>query len=284
MTPLERHGRWLLRAYPAWYRRERGEEMIATLLESSPDGRRWPSARDARAMVMGGLRVRATGNQRLTTWASLRLAVQLGAALTLLWLVADNLASDILIWAHVYSHNSGTGYWFAYGLLGLAAVAAAWFAPRTVVAALALAAAAAWLYWGDRVMGILPATLLVLLAVLVCLGERMPRSWLWLAGGLFAVDLLEGFTAVPWLYFLYQVLGVMPWITLGLVVIWAAVDARPAMAMAVYLACIYPISTVLGYVGYGAGPGASWEWYLPLAGVAALATGSTWRLRRQAVL
>jgi hypothetical protein len=153
-----------------------------------------------------------------------------------------------------------------------------------VTAALSLAAAAAWVYWGDRVMAILPATLLVLLAVLVCLGERMPRSWLWLAGGLFAVYLLEGFTAVPSLYFLYQALAVMPWIILGLVVIWAAVDARPTMGMAVYFACIYPISTLLGYVGYGAGPVASWEWYLPLVGVAALAAGSTWRLRRQVVL
>ena len=39
MTPLERHCGWLLRAYPAWYLRRRGEEMLDTLLESSPPGR-----------------------------------------------------------------------------------------------------------------------------------------------------------------------------------------------------------------------------------------------------
>ena len=58
MTPLERHCRLLLRAYPAWYRRERAGEMLGTLLEASPPGRRWPSLRDARSLVIGGLRVR----------------------------------------------------------------------------------------------------------------------------------------------------------------------------------------------------------------------------------
>ena len=84
MSPLERRCRTLLRAYPRWYRRVRGEEMLATLLESSQPGRSWPSARDSRALVMGGLRVRAAQDQRLTTAANLRLAAQLGAALTLL--------------------------------------------------------------------------------------------------------------------------------------------------------------------------------------------------------
>jgi hypothetical protein len=58
VSSLERRCRWLLRAYPAWYRRGRGEEMLDTLLEASPPGRRWPSFRDARALVIGGLRVR----------------------------------------------------------------------------------------------------------------------------------------------------------------------------------------------------------------------------------
>jgi hypothetical protein len=284
MRPLERRGRWLLRAYPAWYRRERGEEMVATLLEASGPGRRWPSARDTRALLMGGLRVRATRNQRLTTAASLRQAVQLGAALVLLWLVAINLTSDILSWAHVYASNSGTGHWFAYGVLGLAAVAAAWFAPRPVVVALALAAAAAWEYWSVRVIATLPAVLLITLAILVCRAERMPRSWLWLAGGSFAVDLLQGFTPVPPLYFLYQPLGFVLWIILGIVVVWAVVDARLAMAMTVYLVCIYPVSILLTYASYGGWPGVPWQWYLPLSGVAVLAGGSLWRLRRQAVL
>jgi hypothetical protein len=58
MNALERRCRWLLRAYPAWYRRHRAEEMVDTLLAASPPGARWPSLRDARALMIGGLRTR----------------------------------------------------------------------------------------------------------------------------------------------------------------------------------------------------------------------------------
>jgi hypothetical protein len=58
VTPLERRCRWLLGAYPAWYRHRRGGEMLDTLLEASPPSRNWPSFRDARALILGGLRVR----------------------------------------------------------------------------------------------------------------------------------------------------------------------------------------------------------------------------------
>jgi hypothetical protein len=284
MSALERHCRWLLRAYPSWYRRQRGDEMLATLLEASPPGRSWPSARDMRALLMGGLRVRAAQDQRLTTAANLRLAFQLGAVLTVLSLVANEGIADILIWTHLYSPNAGTGYWFAYAVLGLVAVVAAWFAPRPVAAVLALAAAGAWEYWGDRVMAILPAALLVMLAVLVFVRPRLPRSWLWLAGAFFAVDVLQQLTAIPQLQFLFAPLSIVPWILLGLVVLWAVVDARPAMAMGVYVACIYLVTDLLGYLGYGTTPLVVWQWSLPAIGAAVLATGSFWRLRRQAVL
>jgi len=76
VTGLERRCRWLLRAYPAWYRRKRGEEMLGTLLEASPPGRKWPSVRDARALVIGGLRVRGW------TWLLSMLWVAAGAVIT----------------------------------------------------------------------------------------------------------------------------------------------------------------------------------------------------------
>jgi hypothetical protein len=75
VTPLERHCRLLLRAYPAWYRRERAGEMLGTLLEASPPGRRWPSLRDARSLVIGGLRVRGP-----LVWCLSMLWAGLGAA------------------------------------------------------------------------------------------------------------------------------------------------------------------------------------------------------------
>jgi hypothetical protein len=284
VTALERCYRWLLRAYPGWYRRERGEEMLGTLLDASAPGQRWPSLRDARALIIGGFRVRAGQDQRLTTAASLRLAVLLGAALALLWLVAGDLTDAVLHWTHTYSPSPGIASEAVYGVLTLAAVVAAWFAPRPVAAVLALAAATLYVYWGDRIMAIQPAGLLIMMAVLVFGRERLPRSWLWLAGLIFAVDLLQGFTPAPPLYFLYTPLVFVPWVILGVVVLWAAVDARPAIAMAIYIASDYLVVSLLNYFGYGAGPLAAWQWYLPAAGAAVLAAAAAWRLCRPAVL
>ncbi len=112
----------------------------------------------------------------------------------------------------------------------------------------------------------------------------MPRSWLGLAGLLFALTLLQEFTAAPRLYFLYTPLVYAPWVVLGVVILWAAVDARPAVAMAIYLASNYLIVSLLDYAGYRTTPAAPWEWYLPAAGVAVLGGCALWRLRRQAVL
>src|SRR5262249_42107268 len=75
VTALERHCGWLLRAYPAWYRRERAGEMLGTLLEAAPPGQRWPSRRDARSLVTGGLRLRG-----LPAWCLSILWAGLGAA------------------------------------------------------------------------------------------------------------------------------------------------------------------------------------------------------------
>jgi len=73
VTPLERHCGWLLHAYPAWYRRGRAGEILDTLLAASPPGRRWPSFRDVRALITGGLRVRGW------TWLLSMLWVVIGA-------------------------------------------------------------------------------------------------------------------------------------------------------------------------------------------------------------
>ncbi|MFC6879488.1 MULTISPECIES: hypothetical protein [Actinomadura] len=58
MNALERRYRRLLLAYPRDYRRANGEQLVATLLETGPD-RRVPRAREAVALVSGGLGERA---------------------------------------------------------------------------------------------------------------------------------------------------------------------------------------------------------------------------------
>jgi hypothetical protein len=58
MNPLETSYRRLLHAYPVEWREERGEEMLAVLLESAPDHQTRPSVADALNLVANGLRTR----------------------------------------------------------------------------------------------------------------------------------------------------------------------------------------------------------------------------------
>jgi hypothetical protein len=291
VTALERRCRLLLHAYPAWYRRERGEEILATLLQASPPGRGWPALRDARALIMGGLRVRAWRAQNPGMTASLHQAVLAGAALALLWYIAGDLAIEteqlILAWTHITTLQPHIGPWIGADALTLAAVAAAWFAPRPAIAVLALAAAAAQEYWSGRIMAIQPAGLLILLAILAPGRNRPPRSWLWLAGALAAAHLLDQATGVRPLLPIYNAINptltVVPWIVLGAAVLWAAVDARPAIAMAVWLASTYLVIALLEILDQ-VGDLRPWEWQMPAAGSAILAAAATWRLRRQAAL
>jgi hypothetical protein len=82
VTPLERHCRRLLRVYPAWYRRDRGGEMLGTLLEASPPGARRPSFRDTRALIIAGLRVRGW------TWL-----------LSMVWVAAGTVITGYIFYA-----------------------------------------------------------------------------------------------------------------------------------------------------------------------------------------
>lgn len=287
MTPLERRYRWLLRAYPGRYRRERGEEIIGTLLEASGDGQNWPRLDDARTLIMGGILVRRGGqNHRLTAAANLRLAALLGVALALLWLLASRQVAPL---AMQIEHQHARPGQIAYSLLALAAVAAAWFAPRLVVAGLALPAAALWMYWGREVhlLALLSAGLLILLAVLARGQERMPRSWFWLADGLFALVAADAIypvdrALIPRLVTLTLIVLVT---SLVLVIVWSIVDARPLIAVAICLAS-YLLSSYLRIAegGYGYGLLLSPIWLVPAAVTALLAAAGVWRLRRQAAL
>src|SRR5258705_3585489 len=83
MSPIERPSRLLLRAYPASYRRERGEEILGTLMEATPSHRQWPLARDVRALAIGGFRARAAHNRGRSMAVNLRLTALLGVAIYL---------------------------------------------------------------------------------------------------------------------------------------------------------------------------------------------------------
>ena len=57
-APLERRYRRLLWAYPGWYRRRHGTEIVTTLLEMAEPGQSRPARADALDLIRGGLRQR----------------------------------------------------------------------------------------------------------------------------------------------------------------------------------------------------------------------------------
>jgi hypothetical protein len=71
--PLARRYRRLLLCYPRAWRRERGEELVATLLEAAPPGRTRPSAREAANLIGHGLRARLgrPRSRSVVVWAAL---------------------------------------------------------------------------------------------------------------------------------------------------------------------------------------------------------------------
>jgi len=295
VTGPERSYRRLLRAYPAWYRRERGEEIVDTLLAAAPRGRNWPSLRDCGALILAGLRVRAGQNRRLTTAANLRLAVLFGVALWLTGEASSHLAFACQGWLHWVPPGQHFAYAAVRGLVMLAAAGAAWFAPRPVAAAISLIAIAAisliaiatdaypwqgpWWLLGEPAM-------LAALALLVLGKERMPRCWLWLLGADLAAQMLtsfEGWQFYRLFFFLSpSLLNDLPWVIPAAAVLWAVVDARPAIAAGVFTALgrAIPLATGWHDTSFGGDPVFFW----PLAWGAALALAMALRLRRQAVL
>jgi hypothetical protein len=55
---LGRRYRRLLWAYPGWYRRERGQEILTTLLDAARPGQRRPAGGEVLGVVVQGLRCR----------------------------------------------------------------------------------------------------------------------------------------------------------------------------------------------------------------------------------
>lgn len=75
--PLARRYRRLLLCYPRDYRRERGAELVATLLEAAPPGRVRPSLREAANLIGHGVRARLgrPASRTVVAWAGLAAVV-----------------------------------------------------------------------------------------------------------------------------------------------------------------------------------------------------------------
>jgi hypothetical protein len=284
MSTLERHCRFLLGAYPAEYRELRGEEIIGTLLEATPPEKSWPRLRDIRGLVFGGLRARAMFNRQLTTRANLRTAVLAGVAAYLAYNALAVLSVEYFAEVSVAGHiHPVPRPWPAVvaSALTLVPVALGFLTgKRVAVLAAALPAAALMWYAGPWYGVSSPVALhLVLLAAVVALvtlprgGKRPSRRWLVLIGVLAVSPVVPYF--VP-------ALGRLPFgallVAVGAVsIVWAVIDARPAIAVIVFFLGVYlPLAAqelrmgtfpvgVLPYLGI-----------LTVIGVPAL-----WLLRRQ---
>jgi hypothetical protein len=283
MNALEMRYRWLLRAYPAWYRQDRAEEMLDTLLEAAGAGRKWPSVRDVRTLILAGLRVRAWHDQRPSPAASLRAAVLLAAVLTLI--VGSSLYLGFVRGEWGYTFPSMPSSWvnLALGLLTVAAAAGAWFGHRAVIVVNALAAAALWVYQPpghDWARAIVPVLALAVIAIHVSRWERLPRSWLWLAGTVFAAFLLPELFPP---FFLPHVAYLATFGVLGLTVVWSPVDARPMAAAAIWLAVTFGADSIQLFTRNGLHI-YLWGWWLPAIIATGAAIAGIWRMRRQASL
>jgi hypothetical protein len=282
VTGPERGYRLCLLAYPAGYRRERGTELLDTALAAA-GSRTWPWLRDSGSLILGGLRVRAGQDGRLATAASLRLAVLFGVVLWLAGQISASLAFAGESWLHWVPPGQHAAYTAFRGLLMLAAVVAAWIAPRPAVLAISLTGAAACAFpWQGPWPLLGEPALLAALALLAQGKQRMPRLWLWLLGPGLTLQTLT--PLADWrfhpLSFMSPWLNDLPLAIVAVVVLWAAVDARPAIAVGVAAAVGRVIPLVTGWHDNTFGHVFFW----PLAWGTLLALVAALRLHRQTVL
>jgi hypothetical protein len=279
MSRLETRSRRLLRAYPQPYRTERGEEILATLIEAAPAGRNWPTAREAWSLITCGLRVRAARNRQLPLLTNLRLAALLATAI---WLTQS--VSNYAEFAHI---QFTMHQWLSSVLFGLCALAAcmviasAWFWGRGVTVALALAVIAIVVLASQQVGGFFVAddTVPPLVLAALAMGKvRPPRCWLWIpVVAVIAQPPGVPFINIPWsLFYFFPLAPIVFLALLAITVVWYAADARPLIALGLYLEamCVRDTADAMGTAGAGQA--------VAIALLAAVLAGATLRARRRA--
>jgi hypothetical protein len=280
MSPLERRCRLLLRAYPAAYRRDRGEEILGTLLEATPAGRSWPRLRDVRSLATAGLRERAAQNRRLTTAANARTAALIGVVAYLGLLAGEYLST--VARSELDFRGAMPLSWAELALLGFfaASAALAWASRRRVLVLAGVAPAATIVClatpWSTFGWWQAVPVLVCLAALLVLAGgaQRPSRRWLWPVGIICAAPFLGDLRGIGGRAVDGRALSAeLVLAVVAVCIAWIAVDARPAIAAAVFLLLV--AMTIFGF-SFGGPPQVAF-----LAVVCVLVSMALWRLRRQ---
>lgn len=232
---LRRRYERLLVTYPSAYRRVHGEEMLGTLLEAARPDQQLPAPREAASLLLGGLRTRA---HQAAKQSPRRLWID-GLQLGVLLIVLVNLGHAL---GHVL--HSPFPLWIALVVLGALAVLRGWTRMALIAATVTALAAARpllppvalpwWLPgYGDWSVVARYAVPAVVLAVLAWprMGRPQPRSWWWLLLPAAAALPLEG---EVWALVQAGLEVGLLLVVLGVAV--AALDPRPAIGAAVYLA------------------------------------------------
>ena len=239
MSGAERSYRVALRAFPKQYREERGEEVIATILEG---GDRWcPRLREFFGLFWAGIGQRSIRAGGETTAGSVRAGIRLGAYF-LLWLEANSAMASLV---HFHGH-AGHGLVFSVGavVIGIAVLLSLnrgwWAAPITLVLVWELASttflggSSRWPWHAGS--GYVAHWTIVLLPALLCLLARPHkneprdlRSPMWAIAAP-ALGALMGWQwsalyTNPWVGLLYVAL-IVAWLILG----WR--DLRLSIALA----------------------------------------------------
>jgi len=128
MTPAERAYRLALRAYPASYRRERGLEILTTILDGGEE--RWPRPRELAAVVADGVRRRGRLAAGGTRAESLRAGERL-AVFAWLWPLAVINASRTLYPAIGAEWIGGGVDWWRAAVSAALSLVAIWALARS---------------------------------------------------------------------------------------------------------------------------------------------------------
>jgi hypothetical protein len=230
---LRRRYQRLLVTYPFAYQRAHGDEIIGTLLDAARPDQQFPAPREAASLLLGGLRTRT----RQAALQSPRRLWTDGLQLGVLLIVLVNLG-------HALQPPSFFPLWIALVALGALAVLRGWTRTALIAATVAALAAARpllpqvalpwWLPgYGDWSMVARYAVPAAVLAVLAWprMGRPRARSWWWL---LLAAAAMLPLAGPAWA--LAQAGLEVGLLLVVLVVAIAAVDPRPAIGAAVYLA------------------------------------------------